>query len=309
MQHFGTIRSVCSTNISSVSREIRRNKPPERNRYTPRVAHERALRYRKHHGKRKLDKDDRLKGYVVSRLKLGWAPEQIAATAKEVVGVSISHEAVYQYIYAQVYRAGYGYLKPGREDLRPYLVWRRKRRMRKGLRKSYRIEKGLLPSIDLRSKEVERCTAVGHWEEDSLVYTPICPVRLRTMNERRSGVVFITKAYDRTMVEANRITRDRLGAYCHRVSVRRSRAIVAQRILGTKNWNRTLVSAASSLIRIMHGSAARMRMQTASSEDSFPRAPISVPFQTRKYEGSSMSSIPDPENVLAGIRLIRYSMN
>jgi IS30 family transposase len=58
---------------------------------------------------------------------------------------------------------------------------------------------------------VEERATVGHWEDDSLVYTPTCPVRLRTTSEVVSGVVFIDKAHDRTMSEANRITRHRLG--------------------------------------------------------------------------------------------------
>jgi IS30 family transposase len=84
--------------------------------------------------------------------------------------------------------------------------------MKKGLRKPYRIEKGPLPSIDERPKEVEERRAISHWEDDSLIYTPTCPVRLRTMNERVSGIVFIAKARNRTMAEANRITEERLGA-------------------------------------------------------------------------------------------------
>lgn len=206
------IARALGRNPSSVSREIKRNKPPERNRYTPRVAHERALTYRKHRGKRKLEMNVVLHEYVVFSLKLGWSPEQIAATARGMVGERISHEAIYQYIYAQVYRGGHGYVKPGREDLRQYLARRRKRRMSKGLRRPYRIEKGPLPSIDERPKEVELRREIGHWEDDSLVYAPTCPARLRTMNERVSGVVFIEKAYDRTMAEANRITRKRIGA-------------------------------------------------------------------------------------------------
>lgn len=205
------IARVFGRNSSSVSREIKRNKPPERNRYTPRIAHERALAYRKHRGKRKLEMNTALREYVVSRMKIGWSPEQISATTKEAIGDTVSHEAIYQYIYVQIHRGGYGCLKPGHEDLRPYLTRRRKRRIGKGLRNSYRIDKGPLPSIDVRPKEVEYRTVVGHWEDDSLVYTPTCPVRLRTTNERRSGVVFIAKVNDRTMTEANRITRERLG--------------------------------------------------------------------------------------------------
>ena len=197
---------------SSVSREIRRNKPPERNRYTPRLAHDRALVYRTRRGREERLKHDDLRDYVVSHLKLGWSPEQIAATAKRAIGTSISHEAIYRYIYAQVYRDGHGYLVPGREDLRPFLALRRKRRMKKGLRKPYRIEKGPLPSIDERPKEADTRVVIGHWEDDSIVSSPTCPVRLRTTNERVSGIVFIAKAHNRTMKEANRITRERLSA-------------------------------------------------------------------------------------------------
>lgn len=206
-----TIAKALGRSPSSVSREIQRNKPPERNRYTPRLAHERALAHRKHRGKRKLETHAPLRAYVRHHLKIGWSPEQIAATSREHIGEHISHEAIYQYIYAQVHRGGYGYLRPGREDLRPYLARRRKRRMKKGLRRSYRIHKGPLPSIELRPQEVVHRTHIGHWEDDSLVYTPTCPVRLRTTNELASGVVFIRKTKDRTMTDANRISMETLN--------------------------------------------------------------------------------------------------
>jgi len=206
-----TIAGVLGRNPSSVSREIKRNLPPLHRRYTPRLAHERALKHRKHRGREDRLKNSDVREYVVRHLKLGWSPEQIAATAKDAVGTSISYEAIYQYVYAQIYRDGHGYLKPGRKDLRPYLAWRRKRRMKKGLRTSYRIEKGPLPSIDARPKNVYLRNEVGHWEDDSIVSSPTIPVRLRTTNELASGVVFIAKAHNRTMEEANRITNERLG--------------------------------------------------------------------------------------------------
>lgn len=206
-----TIAEVLNRSPSSISREIKKNKPPERNLYTPRLAHERAIEYRKHRGREERLKNNRLRLYVVKQLKLGWSPEQIAATANVVVGTSISHEAIYQYVYAQIYRAGHGYLKPGREDLRPYLARHRKRRMKKGLRRSYRIEKGLLPCIDQRPAEANKRAIVGHWEDDSIVYSTTCPVRLRTTNERLSGVVFISKTINRTSDDANRITKEQFN--------------------------------------------------------------------------------------------------
>ena len=84
--------------------------------------------------------------------------------------------------------------------------------MKKGLRKPHRIVKGPLPCIDERPRAVDARHEVGHWEDDSLVHTPTAQERLRTTNERRSGIVFIDKACERTATEANRITAARLSA-------------------------------------------------------------------------------------------------
>ena len=206
-----TIAEALGRNPGTISREIKRNQTKQRKLYRPRIAHERALERRTHRGGRKLDSNEQLKQFVTTYLKLGWSPEQVAAKASEKVGTGISYEAIYQYIYAQIHRGGQGNVKPGKEDLRPYLARRRKRRMKKGLRKSYRIQKGPLPSIEDRPEEVLARTAVGHWEDDSIVYTPTCPVRLRTTNDLTSGIVFIARTKDSTMADANRITRERLG--------------------------------------------------------------------------------------------------
>jgi IS30 family transposase len=193
---------------SSVSREIRRNLPPQFFHYAPRLANERALKHRKKRGREERLKNDGLRSYVISQLKLGWSPEQIAATARDAVGVSISHEAIYQFVYARVSKAS-NLTYAHQEDLRPYLARHRRQRMHKGMRKPYRIDKGPLPSIESRPRDVDERKYIGHWEDDSIVCSPTIPERLRTTNERMSGVVFIDKAHDRTMAEANRITMER----------------------------------------------------------------------------------------------------
>lgn len=195
---------------SSISREVKRVLPAETRRYSPRLAHERAGEYRTHRGRKDRLKNGHLRDHVVAHLKLGWSPEQIAATAKDMVGTAISHEAIYQFVYVRVSKAS-NLMYRNQEDLRPYLARHRRARMHKGFRKPYRIDKGPLPSIDMRPKEVEERVVVGHWEDDSIVYSPTVPVRLRTTNERRSGIVFIDRAHDRTMAEANRITMARFG--------------------------------------------------------------------------------------------------
>jgi transposase, IS30 family len=89
--------------------------------------------------------------------------------------------------------------------------------MRKGLRKPYRIVKDVIPCIDERPKKAKKRIKIGHWEDDSIVYTPSCPVRLRTSNELVSGVVFIAKTRNRTMADGNRITNEQLGFLPSRV--------------------------------------------------------------------------------------------
>jgi len=187
---------------SSISREIERNKPQERKVYTPRLAHSRAMEHRSQRGREQRLKNNAVRDYVIKHLKLGWSPEQIANTIDSNIGESISHEAIYQYVYVQVYRAGCGYLKSNCEDLRPYLARHRKRRMKKGLRKSYRIDKGPLPSIEDRPTEVGLRIDIGHWEND-LVVSKQSNTRLKTINERYSGLVFIQKVKNGTIRASN----------------------------------------------------------------------------------------------------------
>lgn len=205
------IAKVVGRSGSTISREIKRNNPSKRRVYTPRLAHERALNHRKNRGREGRLKNDVLRLYVSEKIKIGWSPEQIAGKSEEIAGTSISYEAIYQYIYAQVYRDGYGYVKPGKEDLRPYLARRRKRRTQQGMRKSYRIGKGPLPSIENRPQEVNERLEVGHWEDDCVV-SRANTERLKTINERMSGIIFIKKIKDGTIQETNAAVNERLGS-------------------------------------------------------------------------------------------------
>lgn len=188
---------------SSISREIQKNNSEIRKSYTPRIANERALKKRKSRGRIDRLKNSTVREYVATHLKLGWSPEQVSATCEKGTGDSISHEAVYQYIYSQIHRDGYGYLKPNKEDLRPYLARRKKRRTLQGLRSTHRIVKGPLPSIDLRPKEVEKRKIVGHWEDD-LIISRESSNNLKTINERVSGLVLISRVANATMQEGDR---------------------------------------------------------------------------------------------------------
>lgn len=184
---------------SSVAREINRNSDSlGRRRYVPRSAHEKALAKRKNRGRQDRLKNDIIRRYVIKELKKRTSPEQIAGRiSTDHPGQTISHEAIYQYIYNQIHRDGWGLLKPGCQDLRLYLRRRKKRRTHKGMRRSQKmsIERGL--SIDLRPMAVNRRTRVGDWESDS-VSSKDNGIGINTLVERKTGLVFITRLKDKT---------------------------------------------------------------------------------------------------------------
>ncbi len=138
---------------TSIVREIRRARPPERDRYTPRTAHARALSFRKHRGRTKRLKNDAIRQYVSAHLKQRWSPEQITGRIQRDIGETISHEAIYRFIYAQI---ASGYARKGCEDLRPYLRRRRRCRIPHGARKYQRVASPRGVSIDERPAVVAR---------------------------------------------------------------------------------------------------------------------------------------------------------
>lgn len=182
---------------STVCREILKNIPKQRRLYIPRVANERALIQRMSRGRKDRLKSEMIRNYVTTHLKLKWSPEQIAGRMKLDLNESISHEAIYQFIYSQIHRDGYGYLKPHHEDLRIYLRRRRKRRLGKNTRRCQRIFKPRGISIEKRPQIVNERKRVGDWEGDTVESCNHKP-GINTLVERKTGYTFITKLRDKT---------------------------------------------------------------------------------------------------------------
>lgn len=200
-----SVRSIAKAlcrSPSSISRELNRNFPECRQSYTPRVAHERALKHRKHRGRIERLKNEQIRTYVITHLKERWSPEQIAGRMKKDIREHISHEAIYQYIYAQVHRNGWGYVRPNHEDLRSCLRHSRKRRMKKGLRHSQRVFKPHGPSIEERPKLVKDKKRIGDFEGDMVMSVGNKP-GVNTLLERKTGMFFVTRVNKKTSVDTN----------------------------------------------------------------------------------------------------------
>jgi len=158
-----------------------------------------------------------LKDYVITKMKKeNWSPEQIEIRLPieypKDKKMRVSYEAIYQFVYSQIYRNGNGKVKPNCEDLRIYLPRRHKRRAQKGFRKAQKLERrDILPSIEDRPKEVEKRKTVGHWEGDTLVSRK-SDSKVKSVNERKSGVAFFGKTKNGTAMECDQITIKRLKA-------------------------------------------------------------------------------------------------
>lgn len=188
------IARILNRSHSSILREIKRHRMFC---YNPRLAQERALERRRNRGRKNRLKNAEIREYVVSHLKAHWSPEQISGRMKKEGVGNISHEAIYQFIYAEVYRDGYGYLRSNHEDLRIYLRRKRKRRLKKGMRKSQRILKSLGVSIDERPEIANQRKRIGDWESDT-VESCLHKPGVNTLLERKSGLYLITKLRDKT---------------------------------------------------------------------------------------------------------------
>ena len=208
--HVRDIAQLIKRDRSTVIRELARNNSGERLGYRPEFAHTKALKRRAVCGIRPRLKSTQTRRYVVHKLKLGWSPEQISIRLPiDHPGMHIGYEAIYQYVYAQVRRGGNGKVKDGCVDLRPYLARRHTRRQKKGFRQAQKAERPLFPSIDDRPAIVDKRKEIGHWEDDTMVSRESSN-RLKTINERVSGVVFIGKMDDGTVLESNRVVLERL---------------------------------------------------------------------------------------------------
>jgi IS30 family transposase len=194
----------------SVCREVDGKPRKGTGKYQAYISHAKALDRRL--GKKTVRlKSDSIRTYAKEKLMIGWSPEQVSIRLPiDCPGNKISYEAIYQFIYAQVLRDGNGKVKDGCDDLRPYLPRRHKRRQTKGFRQSQKAYRPTLPSIESRPAVVEKRKRVGDWEDDTMVSRQSV-LRLKTINERVSGVVLIGKMKDGTIIESNRVVTERLG--------------------------------------------------------------------------------------------------
>jgi IS30 family transposase len=176
---------------STLSRELRRNATPAYKVYLSHRAHERAVTRKQEAGSRPRLKNDQVVSYVRNKLEQGLSPELIAGRIElEQSGLSISHEAIYQYIYHPK--------TEGRAELIGLLVRGHRKRKSKGIGRKERKTK--IPNripIEDRPLSVENRSRFGHWEGDSLVSRKSLAA-LNSLVERKSRLLLLTRLQRKT---------------------------------------------------------------------------------------------------------------
>lgn len=145
-------------------------------------AHKQAKERKKQAGKRPRLKDESIRDYVKEQLKIGWTPEIIAHFVKKLFkGLSISHEAIYQYIYHD-WPEGIQYLP---------------RKHAKRLGKGYKHSRNRCPipnRVDIKKRplKINERKVFGHWESDTLE-SDQSKVVINVIKERKSRLIKITR--------------------------------------------------------------------------------------------------------------------
>lgn len=147
---------------STVSRELKRNATATAG-YQPQYAQQQA-RARRYRGSR-LERDTDLRAVVLSGLRAGWSPAQVAGRLALAAGHRvISHESIYRFIYAQLARTkDYSW--------RRYLPRAKSRRGWRGRRGGNTLPRtpGWAP-LSQRSPEANDRRTPGHWEADLMLF-------------------------------------------------------------------------------------------------------------------------------------------
>src|SRR5450432_2819470 len=149
------IASEIGTHPSTISRELKRNRGQRG--YHPQQAEKMAQARRQQKRKERLTPADWLT--MTALIEQDWSPEQISGSLKAADQLRVSHEWIYQYIYADQTAGG---------KLHFHLRCQKLRRKRYGKND----HRGQLPnrrSIDDRPAIVAQKTRVGDWEADTII--------------------------------------------------------------------------------------------------------------------------------------------
>lgn len=183
------IATTLNRHKSTISRELKRNSSPNVLYLSQHAQQKSEVRSHKAHKKQRL-KNNKIRNYVENGLRKRWSPDAIAGRLKLINdNLSISHEAIYQYIYEEKPELGL-YLPRGGVKRRPKSNNRHKNKTK--------ILNRI--SISKRPEAANSRLEFGHYEADSIVsrQSKTC---LNVLVERKSRYTFISILENKTAEE------------------------------------------------------------------------------------------------------------
>lgn len=195
------IAGLIGRDVSTVSRELKRNARPFHGDYLAHRAQERAdARKAAGHERERLRKPG-LKAFVRRMLRNAWSPERISGRLTLLGRESISPEAIYQWVYADS------------RDLIPFFARAHRRRQRFGHTKKHRSWH--IPSrtpISQRPESVRLREEAGHWECDTIIGQDNASA-LRILVERKTRYTHLDKLPAKTAAFMRKSISRALGRY------------------------------------------------------------------------------------------------
>lgn len=187
---------------STITRELQRGRG--RRGYRPKQADELACARKQKRYRPRIAAS--IWQLVESLLCQDWSPEQVSGWLSKEKRLRVSHESIYQYIYADKRSGGH---------LHQHLRCRKRRRKRYG---SY-DRRGQLPnrrSIEERPPIVERKKRIGDWEADTLIGQNHRPAIL-SLVERKSKLCLLKKVERNTAEEVEQAIAELLSPVVDKV--------------------------------------------------------------------------------------------
>lgn len=163
---------------STIWREVQRNRGGRG--YRPKQAQHRTEERKLKHVTTRIEPQTWT--IVESQLRQDWSPEQVAGWLHRERQIQVSHERIYQHIYADKARGG---------DLHQHLRCRKRRRKRYGSYDRRGQIKGR-QSIEARPSIVETKRRVGDWEADTIIGAQHKEA-IVSIVERKSKLCFLKK--------------------------------------------------------------------------------------------------------------------
>jgi IS30 family transposase len=189
---------------STIYRELKRNSG-ERG-YRPKQAHEKAM-LRRFEAVKFVKMTPSLTTLVEEKIKGEWSPEQISGWLLFEEGISLSHERIYQHIWADKQNGGALYLHLRRQG-KKY----EKRRNGRSARGQIKDRVG----IEERPSVVDLRTRVGDWEIDTVIGKGHKGA-LVTIVERKTQHLVSKRVMDKSAESVTQATIELLKPYIDRV--------------------------------------------------------------------------------------------